>query len=90
MWTKALAQPGAECRRQLLGFSVRIQPPVPDEHVEPLDLLDQQHDRATGGRDLVPSVVLEACPPTAQLIELVSFEPAFAHRLTLLSTSGSH
>jgi hypothetical protein len=48
---------------------------VPQVDVQELDLLDQEQDCATGGPDLVPTVVEETLAPRPQSLELVFVEP---------------
>ncbi len=80
MWTEPDPQPLAQGGRELLYVLFRVEPPVPGKHVEALDLLDEQDDRAPSRSDLLTSIVLEPRSPAPQLVELIRLEAALPHR----------
>lgn len=63
--------------------NVRIQLPVPNENVQTLDFLDQEHDRAPRGRNLCARVALETATPPTQDIELLGVKSRIGHSARL-------
>ena len=84
MWTEPLAEAVCQGDRQVVALR-RVEPVVPHENVEALDLLDQKDNRPACGGYLETRVLLEARTPSPQLFELVRAEPSLLHRSTLLA-----
>ena len=70
LWTEPLAEALGERDRQVVVLR-RVEPVVPHEHVQALDLLDQKDDCAACRGYLEPRVLLETRTPSPQLLELV-------------------
>src|SRR3954454_6811700 len=83
LWTEPLAQALREGDRQVVSVW-RIEPVIPHENVQALDLLDQKDDCPACSGDLETRVPLETRTPSPQLFELVRAEPSLLHRVTLL------
>ena len=99
-WVRGLVsegtEPAAQGRAELvggLGFALgrrlgRLEPPrMPQVDVEPLDLLDQEQDRAPGCPHLVAGVVQQPFAPGPQGFDLVFVEAL--RRQSLLGSACS-
>ena len=85
LWSaEPLAEAICQGDRQVVALR-RVEPMVPHENVEALDLLDQKDNCPACGGYLETRVLLEARTPSPQLFELVRAEPSLLHRSTLLA-----
>ena len=78
MWTDSLAQPVAQRRGQLLPVVLRVEAPIPGEHVQALDLQDQgESEKALAAFELCSKLegIIPALEPAHALAKVLELAP---------------